>query len=447
MNEKEHDVIKDLGDGLILRRATVEDAEALAAFNAKIHSDEGPEEPDNRVAVWVRDLMTQPHPTSGPGDFTIVEDTRKGKIVSSMNLIPQTWSYAGVPFGVGRPELVGTHPDYRKRGLVRAQFEVVHRWSAERGHKVQAITGIPYYYRQFGYEMGLGLGGGRIGYTANIPMLEDDQEEPFIIRPAREADLPFIAELYAQSARRQLLSCLRDDPFWRYELLGKSKENLNKLELRLIEDSQGVPLGFLGHPFSLWGPTLVVYIYELKAGTSWLQVTPSVLRYLQKEGQAYAAQKEGVEFQAFGFWTGSEHPVYEAIQDRLPRKRHPYAWYVRVPDLPGFLGHIKPVLEARLAESVLVGHSGDLKLCMYRNGVKLAFEKGELKDVVAYTPEHINDGDVFFPGLTFLRLLFGYNDFWELEEMFPDCSARNDQGTALTPILFPKQPSNLWPLA
>ena len=61
-----------------------------------------------------------------------------------MNLISQTWAYEGIPFEVGRPELVGTLPEYRNRGLVRAQFEEVHRWSAARGELVQGITGIPY---------------------------------------------------------------------------------------------------------------------------------------------------------------------------------------------------------------------------------------------------------------------------------------------------------------
>ena len=41
--------------------------------------------------------------------------------------------------------------------LSRIQFEEVHKWSAERGETVQAITGIPFYYRQFGYEMALDL--------------------------------------------------------------------------------------------------------------------------------------------------------------------------------------------------------------------------------------------------------------------------------------------------
>jgi hypothetical protein len=132
----------DLGDGLILRRDTKADTQALVDFNGKIHAEGGTERED-KVAEWTRDLMEKPHPTFEVGDFTIVEDTEKGKIVSTLNLISQTWAYGGIPFGVGRPELVGTDPDYRHRGLVRAQFDVIHQWSAARGEQMQGITGIP----------------------------------------------------------------------------------------------------------------------------------------------------------------------------------------------------------------------------------------------------------------------------------------------------------------
>ena len=97
-------------------------------------------EKEASVAAWTQDLLTRPHPTTGPGDFTLVEDTTSGVIVSTLCTISQTWSYDGVPFGVGRPELVGTHPDYRRRGLIRAQMDLVHRWSVEMGHLAQAIT-------------------------------------------------------------------------------------------------------------------------------------------------------------------------------------------------------------------------------------------------------------------------------------------------------------------
>ncbi|HRE29529.1 MAG TPA: GNAT family N-acetyltransferase, partial [Anaerolineales bacterium] len=109
----------------------------------------------------------------------IVEDTTTGQIVSTTCLIPQTWTYAGVPFEVGRPELVGTLPEYRNRGLVRRQFEVVHQWCVERGQLVQAITGIPWYYRQFGYEMTVNLSGTRIGFGMHVPGLKNGETEPY----------------------------------------------------------------------------------------------------------------------------------------------------------------------------------------------------------------------------------------------------------------------------
>lgn len=437
-------IIKELGDGLILRRATRGDTQALIDFNAKIHSDDGPDQPDERIGAWVQDLATNPPPNFDVSDFTIVEDTQSGKIVSSLNLISQTWSYEGIEFGVGRPELVGTEPDYRRRGLVRAQFETIHQWSAERGHKVQAITGIPYYYRQFGYEMGLELGGGRIGYLPHIPKLKDDQEEKFAFRPAEESDIPFIVKLDKKRIRRQLIGCVRDKTAWLYELKGKREENINRVEIRIITANEGEPIGCLNHSPILWGPTLPIFFYELEKGISWLDVTHSVLRYAKATGENYAAQDEDKEFQAFSMWMGSEHPVYDVISDRLPRRRDPYAWFVRVADLPDFLTHIQPVLEQRLARSSLVNHSGDLKLCFFRSGIKFCFQKGKIKTIESYTPESAEDGDVLFPDLTFLRLLFGYNDFWELESNFADCYARNDHGRALTPILFPKKASSVW---
>ena len=102
--------IRDLGDGLILRRASMEDAEALADINGRMHSDEGPDKPDLRIAAWIRDLVARPHPTLKPADFTIVEETATGRIVSTLCSIPQTWMYEGVEFGMCLPELVFTLP-------------------------------------------------------------------------------------------------------------------------------------------------------------------------------------------------------------------------------------------------------------------------------------------------------------------------------------------------
>ncbi len=439
---------RNLGDGLVLRQATPADTEPLAAFNAQIHRERGMEEPDDRLAAWTRDLMAG-HPTFRPEDFTVVEDTRTGAIVSSLNLISQTWAYEGIPFKVGRVELVGTHPDYRNRGLIRVQFEVVHRWSAARGELVQGITGIPYYYRQFGYEMAMTLGGGRMGYKPHVPKLKEGESEPYRVRPATEADLPFIAELYEHGAQRQPIHCLRDEAQWRYELNGRSAQNVNRRLLCVVESAAGEPVGFIAHAGWLWGTQMWLSAYELKPGVSWLAVTPSVIRYLWATGEEYG-KRDQKECEAIGFGLGAEHPAYAAITDRFPRIHEPYAWYIRVADIPGFLRRIAPALERRLAASPAVGYSGEIKVSLYRSGLILRFEQGRLADVAGWAPNPPEDwGNVAFPDLTFLHLVFGHRTFDELRCAFVDCgvvmpSPISDEICAVLNALFPRRPSHVW---
>ena len=115
----------DLGDNLRLRLARPDEVDTVVDFNPRIF--------DNRVSWWTRDLISGRHPTVQAADFIVVEDTRSSQIISSMCVIPQTWAYSGIPFQVGRPELIATDPDYRRRGLIRKQFDFIHPRIADDG--------------------------------------------------------------------------------------------------------------------------------------------------------------------------------------------------------------------------------------------------------------------------------------------------------------------------
>ena len=444
MFTKSQTILRDLGNGLVMRRSTPEDADALAEFNGKIHGEN--EADAKRVAAWTHDLLARPHPTLNPDDFTIVEEAATGRIASSLNLIPQTWTYDGIEFGVGRPELVGTLPEFRNRGLVRAQFEEIHKWSAERGDLVQGITGIPYYYRLFGYEMALDLAGRRFGYEPNVPQLKEGEAEPYPIRPATEADLSFIMEIYAGAIRRHAIACVRTTEIFKYELNGQSELNADRYEMYVIEDRSGEPVGYLQHPHWLGMTGVSALWYELKPGVSWLDVTPGVVRHLWNKGQEYA-KRDGRTCTSFGFMLGAQHPVYEALGTHLPNQHKPYAWYLRVPDLPGFLNHIKPALEKRLAESIAVGHSREIRISFYREGLRLVIEKGRLTTIEAWKPSPEDGGIIAFPELTFLQLLFGYRNYDELHQSFADCWCDSEEVRALINILFPKKLSDVFPIS
>jgi hypothetical protein len=357
-------------------------------------------------------------------------------------LISQTWVYEDIPFGVGRVEMVSTDRQYRCKGLIRAQFDLLHQWSRAKGEKMQAITGIPYFYRQFGYEMSLSLGGARRGYRPHVPKLKDGEAEICQIRAAVPEDIPFIDEMYDRGCKRSMISCLRDENIWRYEMLDQHQSF--RSDMCIIESLEAEPLGFIWHNNRLHNSGLGLFIYELKSGTSWAAATPMVIRYLAEKGKEYADQEEDKEWDAFRFDLGTSHPAYDIAAKYLPETINPYAWYIRVADLSDFIQHISPVLNRRLAESEFANYAGEILLDFYRTGLNLIFENGKIKVVERWQPSTEDQGHLRFPDHTFLQLLCGYRSFDELDAFFPDCFQRNKpEASALINVLFPKKASQV----
>ena len=129
-----------LEDDLVLRFATTADADAVGAFNTEHHDDN---KEHGIVGRGVHHLVSGKHPTIRAEGFTVVEHAPTGRIVSSMCLLSQTWSYGGVEFPVGQPEFVATDKEYRRRGLVRKQFDVLHELSASRGELMLNLSVWP----------------------------------------------------------------------------------------------------------------------------------------------------------------------------------------------------------------------------------------------------------------------------------------------------------------
>lgn len=434
-------IISDLGDGLIIRHASEEDAQALAQFNKEIH---GEDEWDGKgVHEWTLDLVEGKCPLVSAQDFTIVEDTTTAKIISSCCFISQTWTYEGIAFKVGRPELVGTSEAYRRQGLVRQQFEIMHQWSKDRGELVQAITGIPYYYRQFGYEMTVNLDGGRAGTEINLPKLPEGEIERFHFRLATAADIPFLMTTEGMGSQRDMIAAVRDETLWHYEVMGLRKFNINRRDLFVIENEQGIPVGVIAIPPIKWGNMNALTLFEISQTASWAEITPSVIRFLWQRGLELAKDQNQKQKQ-FGFWLGESHPAYEVAASMLPRVRSPYAFYIRVADLLAFLRLIQPALERRLAQSAFANHTGELKLSFYQGGITLKIQKGEIIEIKPLSFKELGEAHAAFPPLTHLHLIFGHRSMAELQHAFADCYTKNEETKHLLDSLFPKKPSNIW---
>jgi hypothetical protein len=437
-------IFRELGDGLVLRRSSPTDRERIAEFHANtlLAPDETP--PLERLQYWLLDLLGGEHPTGRPGDFLYVEDTATGRIVSSVGLFSVTWTYDGVPIAVGQPDVVSTAPDFRRRGLVARQFAEIHAWSDRQGHLMQVIPGIPWYYRQFGYEYALNLEGGRLAYRANVPKLAEGEAEPFVLRPLTESDIPFLVGLYERACARSLMAVPRDAAFWRFDAFRRhEKSGLASEHLVIVpRDQPDMPAGVVILARRLWDSQLGIRFLEFAPGTSLVSVAPSLLRALDAIGQR-TAERMGKHYDAIYFELGAKHPLFDAIPGSLPREMAPYAWYVRIPDVPRFLNAIAPVLKRRLADSHEAGWAGDLRLSFYRSGVRLLSD-GVRVTAEAWRPGHTEDGDALFPDLTFTKLLLGYRSLDDLMYSYPDCSVASPAARALLPILFPRRHSHIW---
>jgi hypothetical protein len=428
-----------LKDGLILRAATMDDLEALAEFNARIHGG-GPDDPPEDAAMlrqWVHDLADGSHPTCDVSLFTLVEDpAAEGKIVSSMCTIPQTWHYDGVSFAMARPELVGTDKDYRNRGLVRAQFDWHHAWCAHNDILVQGITGIPYYYRLFGYEYALNLQGYRKGTADTLP-LKTEEPEPCVFRLADTGDIRFLMELDQLSANRNLISVAREADLWRYELSGMHPDNINHRTVMMITNAEGERLGFYSYATPLWRTSMAVLQLEYKPGINSAQLMPSVLRDAWQRGES-VAKRSNKECTALLLALGETHPAYGLCRGWCREEGKPYAWYLRVADLPQFLQTITPALEKRLTDSAFAQYTGSFKLNFYTGGVKMNFDNGTMIEVVNWRVTDEEGADVNIPNPHFLQILFGYRTLEEVHHIFPDAYAKDALNAELLKVLFPK---------
>lgn len=450
----------DLGGGLVCRWSTAADQERVGQLMGSVFRFRQDEPINIRTADEARVFMSDGFPFAGPGDFALVEDRSKPDwpLVACTCFWRHCWSYGGLAFGVGRPENVATEPAYRNRGLVRALMNMIHARSAAEGHLVQAITGIPYFYRQFGYEYVLDLGGQRRVSLAALTDAKANPAEAYTMRLATEADLPDLLAWYNQRRSTSLVWHEAPADYWRYHITGWEEPTVRAQgptqvglfgRLHIIVDPQGRGCGYTWLAAKRWSDELRVYALELAPGVNWQRAMPSLLPLLRQYGETIpAVSADTGPFRQISFHLGRAHPAYDVLGESLaPRAIPPYAWYLRVPDVPAFVQHVAPVLEERLARSPLTGHTDDLKIDFYRGGLRLAFEEGKLVTVEPWrAPDFGDEAQAGCPALTFLQLLFGYRSLAELRAFLPDVWA-SEEAALLLDVLFPKQPSTVYSLS
>ena len=187
----------DLPGGLLLRAARPADLDQIGALLADRGEDADPE--DHRLVVEDAD--------GGFDACAVVVDG--DRVVSTATLLDETVVLAGLPIPAGQVELVATDRAYEGRGLVRALMGWAHERSAGRGHLMQVMIGIPYFYRQFGYQYAIPIPQSRAVH--GVPAMP----EGCTVRAAGPDDIAAMAELQDAVQRRFDVSMPHSPMCWR----------------------------------------------------------------------------------------------------------------------------------------------------------------------------------------------------------------------------------------
>jgi GNAT superfamily N-acetyltransferase len=412
--------IHPLGDHLVLTSvSTLEDAERLAEFNGFIH--------DAHVIDMTRALILH-HPCTRPEHWLFVKDEQTGQIVSSLGLIPWTWRYGEVELSAGEEAIVGTHPDYRRRGLIRALNQRFKELLREGEFDLSQIQGIPYFYRQFDYEYAIPLEGGWSIHAHQIP---DDllTDEPFRFRRATLDDLPALVRLYDEAVCDLEISAVRDAAVWHY-LIEHEPHTASASETWLVLGATGQIAGYWRMEKFGFGEGLIVSDASRLSHPAAVAVLRKVKALATERGKPYIrlASADGC-------------PLIRAAKAWGAQHTGRYAWQIHIPDPARLLRTIAPVLERRIAASPFAGLTQTVHLNLYRECFDLRFEEGRLVSVEAV--EFRDGGEIHIPPLLLAPLVLGWRSREELHQSHPDVSIWG-QSACLIDVLFPKMESFIY---
>jgi predicted N-acetyltransferase YhbS len=378
----------------------------------------------NIVEGLTADSLLRFHPERKLDEFQIVENTATGEVVSTSCFFPWRLRFAGVELSAVQLEMVFTHPQYRRRGLVHRQMERLHQIIEDRGYDIVILWGLPYYYRQFGYCYCVeGLA------TQSLPAWRVPEglpvgSAPLRLRPASLKDIPLLAAMYPRSVAGLDVYLDRSEAHWRY-LLESVKFPIFLVDAAGGNESVGYVIRVLNKR--------TAHIFESSLPDQ--ETALALLQLLKKDHDEILVNwPAGGTLARLALSLGS-------ILTRCTQ------WEFRIPSLSRFLMKIAPVLEKRLAGSAFRNVTTDFVLNLFTEACRIRIQGGRIAAVkpLGYvdTSMGAEGGTLNIPPDAWTRLLFGDRDLDELHESWPDIVVK-PQDKGLVSALFPRMKAYLY---
>lgn len=301
---------------------------------------------------------------------------RDGQVVATATLLDEDLRIGSVTLPIGQLELVATATQAEHRGYIRALADWCHRRSTARGHLLQVVLGIPYFYRQFGYAPAVPLPSWPAVTAPDRPRGTD------AARQATPADIPAMARLQDQAQRRFDVAMAHQPDCWEWLVARPGSQ-----QWVVERDGQAVGCCRSAHDET----DLVVG--ELAAVDA--SATDSLLGAVLETAPGrtpWAADRRGIP--GLDSWVGGD-----ASHEWL---------YVRAPDPAVVLEALRPELSRRLQESGRP-QPGSVLLSFYRSHLRLDIDEDGASPVTEGGPLQgpVRAGGSGMPPEAFPELVLG----------------------------------------
>ena len=358
------------------------------------------------------------YPETGLNNLFTVRDG--GKIVATLILIPQTWIMDGFELKVAEMGCVATHPDHRRKGLQALLNREFDKTATNEGYDLCALAGIPFFYRQFGYEYSVEL-----DHTSTIPVhLIKGKGRVVRYRVFKGSDIPEASKLFESSQKDYFVKQKRTQAVWNIQQSTHYYKG-EPFESYILRDEGGI-LGYLRLREDK--NQKVLYLNEacLRNNADPERVLGLLKSYCQSNKLETIVSR-----------LSYEDELSRRLRSLGAEQKKPYAWQVKIVDYLKLFQRLAPLLEKRLKSSKFSKLDETLNLNFRKFTIQICIREGRIVEVEK--TDDCSDRTIGLNPYVFPKLLLGYRRIGELEYSHPDFSIKHTH-KKLMEILFPGGP-------
>ena len=400
------------------------DLEELIKFNAVVHGDD-----DEDIGRQIDNL-----PNFNRESSFYIRNLDSGTIVSAASAIPSVWMYESVPLNNLELGWVGTLKEYRRKGLARALYthfeEILHRGE----YHMSTIMGIPYYYRQFGYDFILPMDRTVRLRLDQIPVPKDKARKSIDFREANQDDIPNLMRLYNEHNRKMLVHAARTKGLW--ELQERFHREFEQEFKTMVLERDGKVEGYFRlsvrgekkqAPQGLW-------LSVMESSITTFDDVLQTLQYLRDR----AAEENASRIDLAG---PAVNNLCRVAQNLGGHADIGWKYQIRIPNMTRFLEQIRPAIESHLIGTMFEGLTRELAINTYEHCYLLSFVNGKLAPVKDFGIQEVGEYRNFrAPPNDLVRLVLGDYTIEELRNQNIDFIVSKEL-KPLVETLFPKRDS------